>query len=211
MLDELDQPEPPEEQARIYMDKNYDYQQFRTMKKQELLIHDAIPPAGVGAPAPAAPSILQEDIDGRSGSSRAKRCLKRGRPTEEAADVFDNFDEGSSSTSNSATDLSPSLLRTKKKQRPSTSSKVDGKTSAGGGSSGKTPSEGTASKAVHEGEEHLWSPKLVIIKSEWLDTAKLGEPTFNDIAKYLNSDEGITWRKGWEIYEVATAKKLLEW
>lgn len=208
MLDELDQPEPPAEQARIYMNKNYDYEQFRTAKRQELLIQDAVPLAGVGAPAPAPPPILQFAAEG-SSSSRAKRRLERGGPE---ADVFDNFDDGSSSTSSSAsTDLSPSLLRTKKKQRPSTSSKTDDKTSNGGGSSSKATTGGAASKVADEGEEDLWSPKLVIRKAEWLDTVKWGAPSFNDITKYLNSDEGIAWRQGWNIFKVATAKELLEW
>lgn len=300
-LDEFDNPEPPAVQADIYLNKKYDFQQFR--KEQQM--QDAIPPAGAGAPPPAPLAIPQEDAG--SSSRHGKRRLAPGGKE----DALDDFDDASSSTSSSTSsiDLSPSLLRTKKKQRrQSTSSKAGGnipprpmvgrdgvekfeirrisdsrtykgrhefwvewtgydqsdncwlprdvlladvpetlaayeanpssfkarasapkrgtkgslpvaagpnvragKISASGGSASKAPSGGAASHATDKEEEGLWSPKLVVIKDEWLSNVKSGEPSFNDITKYLNSDDGIAWRQHWNVFKVATAKELLEW
>jgi len=150
-----------------------------------------------------------------------KRRLPPAAP--DSGDPFEYNDSPSSS------DLSPSLLRTKKKKRQDD---VPARGSSNNGA-GKEAKEMTASGGAGKEAEEVaavgggyrswaltgdagcaassrpgeWTPYIVVDKNDWPRM----EPTFNDLAKYLKSEHGTQWRQDRQIVNVATAQELLEW
>lgn len=197
VLDENDKPEPLDVQAKFYLDKNFDLEMKRS-EKLGLALQEGpqprqLPPSPLQPPPPPPPPA------GGSGTSMLGR---RSSGRRQLGDAFDAFDDAGPSQG------SPSLLHTKKKQKPAYAppsvgaSRADGKAPASGGSARESmPSCGGAVRTASHNESETWSPYLEV----------QGEISFEEIVEWLRSPEGVTWKKTFNIVHVATAKELLQW
>lgn len=61
--------------------------------------------------------------------------------------------------------------------------------------------------SVEEEEEGLWTPYVVVEKGH--RRKKL--PSFAELAKYLQKDEGLAFRQHWKVTYIASAQEMLAW